>query len=203
MRGADTVLVQHGPASFLQVPFLMAWAPAYWYLKMITRHQMEETLLIFTQIYLLTTPTYGFWFYSQGACSSLSQKQVFSNLKLSLLCPRNLPFIPKSPAWARPWKALFTSQLWNHTPTIQQAKWSQLPPVIACSRESKGPCLGTHFIVVSQSPGSLSEKRLDTAEMRHALLIWRALFLFPPPEGWLHIIFYLHIYGFLLEVIWD
>lgn len=109
---------------------------------------------------------------------------------------------PQSPSWTRPGAALFTSELWNHTSTTQQAKWSHIPWDCLLS-EIKGPLPGNP-LHRGLREFRLSEKRLDTA--RHMtvwdeLLIWRALSLLPPPEGWLHIIFYLHIYGFLLEMI--
>ena len=201
MRGAQIKLIQTGPASFLQVPLLVAWALACWCLKIIPQHHMEETVPHFyPNLPPHNTHSPIRILFSGGIFPLISKIGLQQPKVVSLVLQKSLS--PQSPSWTRPWAALFTSELWNHTSTTQQAKWSHIPRDCLLS-EIKGPLPGNP-LHHGLREFRLSEKQLDTA--RHMtvwdeLLIWRALCLLPPPEGWLHIIFYLHIYGFLLEMI--
>ena len=164
--------------------------------------RQKTFFLIVTQICLHATPT-CVWirFYSQETYSSLSQKQVLSNPNLALLCCGNLPplslkVLLEPDSGSNHHFAVVESQIHNLAcQVIRSSLWLLAP----CKLKAPLPGYPLHCGIAEFR---FSKWKVTLYSQKCAiLLLWRAHLVFPPPEVWLHIIFYSHIYGFLLEVI--
>lgn len=201
MSGADTTLVQFSPASLLQVPLLVAWAPACRCHKTISQHHTEETLWLSLRSASIQHPFIDFGF-------TFRRHIPFYLRNWSLAPWRCLSYAPEVSSLHPP-KPCLSQTLGSHLHIIIMESQINTPasqvirhPVWLLTPANQRPLAWEPTSSWSCRVQALQVKSdFVQPETQHPLLIWRARFLFSLPEGWLHIIFYFHIYGFLLEVL--
>ena len=178
----------------------MAWAVACWCLKIITQHHTEETLSHFYPNLPPCNTHSQFLIFFSGDISplisktGLQQPEVVSLMLQKSLSPKAL----LEPDWGSSLHIRVMESHINH-PASQVITH---PPRLLTLRNQRALAWES----TSSWPQRVQAKwKVTWYSQTCDCMRWAADFegfsLLPPLEGWLHIIFYLHIYGFLLEMI--